>query len=114
MYDFDTFVADYRPTKADHNIKKQFAADFEVRSVNGQNQVFVRTKPRVADKTKWNPWVQMYPSLMDLLPHTPHAATVKPVTAPNNVWEEFHAKVQPTLTEFYDGTMKHGIHITYP
>ena len=111
VYDFDTFVDDYRPDKADRGIKRQFAADFEVRSVNGQSRVFCRTKPRMADRTRWSPWVQMYPSLMDLTPHTPHAATAIPDVTENNVWEEFDAKVCPTLTDFYDGTMKHGITI---
>ena len=53
----------------------------------------------------------MYPSLFDLRPHTPHAKTAVPALAPNNEWDDFEAKVVPTLKDFYTGRMKHGFTI---
>ena len=110
-YDFDEFVSTYRPGKADNHIKKQFAVDFEVRSVEGKSRVFIRSKSRMSDKEAWHPWTQMYPSLLTLRRHQPHSPSTIPPTAPNNVWEDFLPRVCPTLRRFYNGSMKHGITI---
>ena len=99
-YDFDDFVSSYRPTKADKHIKKQFAVDFELREVDGEGRVFARCKSSISDKTKWNAWTQMYPSLFDLRPHRPHEPTDIPTKASNNEWDDFEANVSPTLSRF--------------
>jgi len=107
VYDYDTFLKNYRPRKADAGIKHHFAIDFEVRDAG----VYVRSKAAIGAKTPWNDWVQMYPSLMDIRPHQPHAPDVCPPTLPNKHWDDFDTRVVPTLKKFYNGGMKHGISI---
>ena len=98
-------------------------------------RVFVRTKCRMADEQEWGMylfftsgtpppththththtptgmWRQMYPSLFDLRPHTPHAKTAVPPVSPNNEWDDFETNVVRTLKDFYTGRMKHGFTI---
>ena len=73
--------------------------------------VFVRSKKCVGAKTPWSVWGQCYPSFIDIRPQPPHSPTTVPHVADNKEWPEFDAKVAPTLREFYDGTMQHGINI---
>ena len=94
VYDFDVFVKEYRPKKADDKIKRTYRFVIEVRE---DFKVFVRGKQAVGAKTPWLPWVQMYPSLHDLRPHTPHSPSVVPTTAANKEWEDFEKHVVPTL-----------------
>ena len=100
-YDFDTFLKSYRPKKADTDIKKHFAWDLEVRDVEGSDCVFTRTKQAMGAKTKWNEYVQCYPSLLDFLPPTPHPPTTVPPPAPLKDWDEFDTKIAPTLIKYY-------------
>ena len=110
-YNFDEFLRSYRPAAADKYIKKQFAMDFEVRECGTGDRVFVRSKRAMGDKTMWNDWKQMYPSLLDRRTHQPHAPEVVPPTKDNKAWDEFYDKVVPTLSSFYEGRMRHGIPI---
>ena len=96
-YNFDTFLKSSRPAKADADIKKHLAWDLEVRDVNGRDCVFVRTKKAMGAKTKWNEYIQCYPSLLDYLPPTPHPPTAVPPPAPLKDWDDLYAKIVPTL-----------------
>ena len=95
VYDFDVFVKEYRPKKADDKIKRSYRFGIEIRE---DFKVFVRGKQAVGAKTPWLPWVQMHPSLLDLRPHTPHSPSVVPTTAANKEWEDFDKHVVPTLS----------------
>jgi len=97
VYDFDAFLKCYRPKAADRNIQQQFSTDFELRTVDGTHRVFVRSKPKMGDKTKWSEWYQMYPSLLDARGHRPHRPAVIPPTADNKEWEDFDNKIVPSL-----------------
>ena len=98
-YDFDTFLKSYRPPQADAGarIQKHFAIDLEVRNVEGSDRVFVRSKNAIGAKTKWSGYTQCYPSLQDLMPQTPHPPTTVPPPAPLKLWDDFDARIAPTL-----------------
>ena len=112
VYDFDTFLREYRPKAADKDghLQLQFRTDFEVRSDHGKDRVFTRSKCRLGDKTKFSLWVQMYPSMFDLLPHVPHHPSVEPPVADNKDWDNFETYVVPTLTRWRQ-TYTHTYHI---
>ena len=98
VYDFDTFVKNYRPKKADSGLQKHFAIDFELRDVDGNACVFARSKKAMNAQTRWSDWVQIYPSLLDgrgLRVHHPPCA-VPPVMT-NKPWDDFDTRVTPTL-----------------
>ena len=100
VYDFDVFLEGYRPKKADKFVEQQFAVDFEVRAVGEEQRVFARAKSAISDKTRWHPWVQMCPSLLDLIPPQIHAPTIVPPVASNKEWVDFIPKVCPSLLAY--------------
>jgi len=100
-YDFDTFVRGYRPTAADRHIQKHFSVDFEVRSIDGKDRVFTRSKSTISDKITWNDWVQMYPSLRDPLVYPAHDVTAVPTVATNNDYDDFATRVVSTLLRWW-------------
>ena len=96
VYDFDTFVKDYRPKTADRGITHHYSFELELRP---QRQVFLRSKKSMGAKTPWSAPVQMYPSLLDLAAdHQPHDADTVPPVLENNDWEDFATHVAPSLT----------------
>ena len=98
VYDFDTFVRGYRPNTADKGVKKAFCISQKVEEVDGEDRVFVRSKTAIGAKTAWSAWTQMYPSVLDLRPQPPHPPSAIPATAANKVWDDFGARIAPTLT----------------
>jgi len=100
VYDFDTFVKDYRPRTADRHSKLQrhFALDLERRVINDEVFVFARSKFAMSAKTPWSNWMQVYPSLLDargVRAHHP-PSTIPPVME-NKQWDDFDERVVPTL-----------------
>ena len=100
VYNFDDFVAGYRPAAADKNLKMQYSMCLEVRVTDGRARVFCRAKARIAASTPWNGWEQLYPSLRDLEEREPHAPATVPAVSANNPWPEFATKVVPSLTRY--------------
>ena len=94
VYNFDDFVKDYRPGNADKGIQSYHSFSLECRDTK---KVFVRSKKSIGAKTPWSDWTQMYPSLLDLAPHSPHDPDTVPPPMDNKEWEDFPTKVAPTL-----------------
>ena len=91
LYDFDQFLFNYRPSKADVDVQKHFSIDYEVSDCDGTTTVFVRSKPFIGvKKTKWGDWVQMYPSLLDAQTQAVHTPTTIPPVVPDKVWKDWN------------------------
>ena len=81
-------------------MQKTFRFSLELRGDREDLRVFIRGKEAIGAKTPWHPWIQMYPSLRDLKPQTPHSPEVVPPIAANKDWDDLKEKVAPTLSKW--------------
>ena len=99
VYNFDKFLKNYRPRRADRGLQQHFSMEFEVRQLGDVPHVFVRSKAAMGAKTPWNGWTQMFPSLMDVRRDASvvHAPDTVPPVLDNKEWDDFDIHVVPSL-----------------